>query len=167
MVSPELLLMETIQAHHDRLLSSVCGRLENLSQSRYEVIPFERHLEREEAMLTALLQALAGTDPSAFTGFIERIAGQRSREGYSLDEVQQALNIFEEELWAILIDTQAVTPELVAMLSLCNRLFGRAKDHLAQIFLHRTQNMQSELDDLREKFYHYSHPPNESSGREE
>jgi hypothetical protein len=167
MASPEHLLMDTIQAHRDRLLSEVCGRLEKLSQSRYEVIPFERHLEREEALLTALLQGLAGPDPSAFTGFIERIAGQRSREGYSLDEVQQALNIFEEELWSILIETQPVTPELVAMLSLGNRLFGRAKDHLAQIYLHRTQNMQSELDDLREKFYDYSHKSDKPSGRED
>lgn len=148
-------LTETILTHKDALIRDVCTRLEKLSMSHYEVIPFERHLEREEALLAALLAGLQQPQYDAFIGFIDRIAGQRSSEGYALDEVQRALNIFEQELWSILSRTQEVDGRLVAMLALCNRLFGQAKDRLAQIYLSRSQDIQNELNDLKTKFYGY------------
>ena len=155
MFTVEQQLVNIILTHKDALIRQVCTRLEKLDQSHYEVIPYERHLEREEALLAALLQGLQEPEYTVFMAFIERIGGQRSNEGYALFEVQRALNIFEEELWRILTSTQPVDGDLVAMLSLCNRLFGRAKDHLAKIYHHQRQNVQSELDDLREKFQRY------------
>ncbi|MBN2356944.1 hypothetical protein JXO59_12585 [candidate division KSB1 bacterium] len=155
-------LAETILTHKETLIRDVCTRLEKLSRSHYEVIPYERHLEREEALLTALLKGLQQPEHGAFIDFIDHIGGLRSNEGYSLEEVQRALNIFEQELWSVLIRTQPVDGRLVAMLSLCNRLFGQARDHLAKIYLSRSQDIQTELNDLRVRFYGYFKKEKES-----
>ncbi len=152
MGSAERQLVAAILSHKDELLHQVCSRLEKFSQSHYEVIPYESHLKREEALLAALLQGLTDDDPTIFISFVERVASQRSQEGYSLYEVQRALNIFEEELWRLLTTTQPVNSDMVAMLAVCNRLFGSAKDHLAKIYHQEKQQVQEELDDLRKKF---------------
>ncbi len=155
MFDPRKNLIATISKHKAELIKNVCNRLQKLERSHYEAIDFERHQEREEAMLHALLRGVEDADYSTFLDYIEKIAGRRSNEGYSLDEVQNAVTVFEEELWHILTKFVPIEPPLIDMLAICNRVFGKAKDHLARTYLKEAMETQKELDDLRQKFLAY------------
>ena len=97
-----------------------------------------------------------------FLVHVENLSIKRSREGYKLDELQQAFNIFEEELWNTIISNHKVDSELIQMLTLCHQLFTNAKDHVAQIYLKKTIDTQKELDNLSERFYVYRHDKRDS-----
>jgi len=147
--------IQAVLPHRDELIDRVCNRLQKLSRSHYEFIDYERHHEREEEFLDIILTALQENDYHLLLNYIEQLANKRSNEGYSLEEVQQAISIFEEELWNILTTYQPVREDLVEILHACNQLFGLVKDHMAKIYLEKTIKMQKKLDDLKEKFYTY------------
>ncbi|MBN1999661.1 hypothetical protein JW935_19055, partial [candidate division KSB1 bacterium] len=128
-------LIQTIKDHKDELINNICNRLQNLTASHYETIDFESHEEREKAVLHSLLESLKASNTKVFIQYLQRIASIRSAEGYTLAEVQKAVRIFEEELWAILIKYQPVNERLVNMLVICNEFFGEAKDNLAQVYM--------------------------------
>ncbi len=155
MFDPRKNLIVTISQHKAELIKNVCNRLQKLERSHYEVIDFERHQEREEAMLNALLKGMEEADYFTFLDYMEKIAGMRSNEGYSLDELQNATTVFEEELWHILTKFVPIEPSLVDMLAICNRIFGKAKDHLARTYLKEAVETRKELDDLRKRFFVY------------
>jgi hypothetical protein len=157
MFTPNKSLIETVQAHRNELLLHICNRLQNLSNSHYEMIDFEVHKKRENDILEALLTSFSEENESIFVEHIERIAIARSEEDYSLNEVQDAMRIFEEELLLLLIEHQPVQKQLIDMLLSCHHLFGKARDDLALVYYDKCMERQKQLDDLRERFYSYRH----------
>ena len=80
-------LIAAIEHHKEEVIDTVCKRLQKLSSSHYEMIDYERHSEREENFLNALLQGLRDETPESFLTFVERLSEQRSDEGYTLEEM--------------------------------------------------------------------------------
>lgn len=148
-------LMTAIETHRDELIEATCRRLQKLPGSHYEMIDYERHLEREETFLDALLQGLREEPPEAFLTFVAQLSAQRAEEGYSLPEFQEAFNVVEDALWDMLLTHFAPDAALVGMLSLVNALFRTAKDHLAQVFLQEALAAKRELEEVRKKFRAY------------
>jgi hypothetical protein len=149
------ILVQTIREHRDEMIANICNRLQKLAGSHYEVIDFDRLQEREETALSALVKSIETKDLLPLTRYIEETGTIRSSEGYPLSEVQNALRIFEEELWQMLIKYQPAEKPLIDMLALCNWIVGQAKDHLAQIYLKISLDKQAQLDALRDKFHNY------------
>jgi hypothetical protein len=160
-------LVAALNNHKDELIINVCKRLQQFSPSHYEVIDFERHQEREEEFLQVIHKALQEDDNHSLVEYMEDLAHRRSNEGYQLEEVQQAVAIFEDELWRALIASLPIQKELVDILAACNRAFGRAKDHLARGYLRKAMETQKELDDLSQRFYAYRHDKKDSTGEGE
>ena len=148
-------LITAIEQHKDELIETTCKRLQKLHGSHYEMIDYECHLEREETFLNALLQGLQEDTPDSFLSFVEHLSEQRSEEGYSLQEFQEAFNVVEETVWDMLVMYFPPDGSLVGMLASISRLFRTAKDHLAQVFLREALFSQRELEEVRKKFRAY------------
>jgi hypothetical protein len=150
-------LIKLIQEQNKILIDNICSRLQNMTGSHYASIDFERHQDREQLMLEALVQGLAEENHQSFLNFVEQLAGKRSLEGYSLAEVLQAVDIFAQESWHLLARRQKPSRDLLEMLYEINQIFGQAKNLLATIFLRQAGGAQAELDRLKEKFFVYRH----------
>lgn len=151
----EDVIIATLTANQNALISAVSSALQKYADSHYAVIAFEQHQDREEALLQAFLTSLQQPDHRAYLDYVVINAGLRSSEGYTLEEVQKALFFFEEAVWQTLMRAHPCDLELVEMLAYCTRIFTRGRDALAQIYLQKSMHTQNELDDLREKFQSY------------
>jgi hypothetical protein len=149
------ILVKIIHDHQDEMIANTCNRLQKISSSHYEVIDYERHVERELKALDALLKSIETKNCLHFNQYIEDIGTIRFKEGYRLNEVQGALRIFEEELWLLVKKYLAVEQPLIEMLSLCNWIIGEAKDHLAQVYLNKSLETGTQVEVLQEKFFKY------------
>ncbi len=156
-MNPKDIIIATLDANRQELIAAVCCALQNYGNSRYAVIAFEQHQDREEALLQAFLTGLKQPDHDAYLAYVVKNARQRSGEGYALEEVQQALIYFEEAVWKTLVENIPCNLQLVDLLALCTRIFTRGRDCLAQIYLQESIAIRSELDDLHDKFYKYLH----------
>ena len=148
-------VITAIERHREEVIDTVCKRLQRLSSSHYEIIDYERHLEREENFLNALLQGLRDEIPESFLTFVEHLSEQRSDEGYTLKEFQDAFNVVEDTLWDMLVIHFPYDASLVGMLAIVSKLFRAAKDRLARVFLQEALSAQRELEHLRNKFRVY------------
>jgi hypothetical protein len=148
-------VITAIERHREEVIDTVCKRLQKLSSSHYEMIDYERHLEREENFLNALLQGLQDKTPESFLTFVEHLSEQRLEEGYTLEEFQDAFNVVEDTLWDMLVTHFLHDVSLVEMLAIVSRLFRAAKDRLARVFLQETLSAQRELEHLQKKFRVY------------
>ncbi len=148
-------LIKIINSHKNELVESICVKLEQLSQSHYEVIHHEQHLEREEAFIDALVRSVRKNEPDHFIRHMRMIAEQRLNEDYEIEEVGQAVDIVEETLWNLFVAELPMQTFLIQALTLLRTRFNQAKNELAKIYLQHAQKNQQELDSLREKFYVY------------
>jgi hypothetical protein len=148
-------LITAIETYKDELVETTCRYLQKLHGSHYEMIDYERHLEREEAFLDAILQGLREETTESFLTYVNHLSAQRVEEGYSLQEFQTAFNVVADTLWNMLVTHFPPDDALVGMLALVNTLFRSAKDHLAQVFLQEALEAQKELEEVRKKFRAY------------
>jgi hypothetical protein len=149
------ILANTLRSHQDELIANTCNRLQKISKSHYEDIDYERHVEREQISLDAFIKSIETNDPIPFSTYLQDIGNIRSSEGYRLSEVQDAVRIFEEELWLLLRKYLNAAEPLVEMLALCNRIIGAAKDHLAQAYLSKFLDTGDQVETLQKKFFKY------------
>ena len=148
-------LISAIEHHKEEVIDTVCRRLQKLSSSHYEMIDYERHVEREENFLNAFLQGLRDESPESFLTFVEHLSEQRSEEGYTLEEFEDAFNVVEDTLWDMLVTHFPHDASLIGMLALISKLFRASKDRLARVFLQEALSAQRELENLRKKFRVY------------
>lgn len=148
-------LIRAIKQHKDELVETTANRLQKLGSSHYEIIDYERHLEREEAFLNALLDGLQEDPPDSFIAFVEALSEQRSEEGYKLEEFQDAFNIVEETLCDTLKKHFTPDASLVGMLTVGRKFLRLAKDHVARVYLQEALSAERELENLRKKFRVY------------
>jgi hypothetical protein len=148
-------LIDLIEQHRDALVDAVCKRLQKLQGSHYEFIDYECHLEREQTFLTAILDGLRDPQFLPFLEFVDQLTEQRLKEGYTLEEFQEAFNVVEDSVWEILVAHQPCSQALVEMLAMMAHLFQAAKDHLARVYFHKVVYAERELDELRKKFRVY------------
>ncbi len=148
-------LKRVIKEHRDDLINRICNKLQKMSESHYEIIDFERHQEREEEFLDIMLKVIADCDDKPLIQYMENLANKRSNEGYTLEEVQKAIRIFENEFWSMLTTCYPLSEELVELLTECNRAFAVARDNFAKYYVSKTLDIQNELNTLKERFYIY------------
>lgn len=148
-------LLETLQHHREELIDRVCNRLQKLSRSRYEVIDYERHREREEEFFDIVVESFQENNTQRLLNHMSDLAVVRANEGYQMEEVQKAIDIFEEELWNVLTTYQPKDAVLVEQLVLCNRIFCEAKNYFSRQYMKKVLQMQQSLSNLKEKFYVY------------
>lgn len=150
-------LAQLIEEHFDEIVNHICNRLQKISPSHYEVIDFERHQEREEDFLNLIITTLKKNNNRAILDYITELANTRHNEGYSLHEVQQAINIIEEELWQSIIKSKWEKASIIQMLFECHRLLVLIRNQFAQAYLDKQIEFQKRMNELKERFYIYRH----------
>jgi hypothetical protein len=66
--------------------------------------------------------------------YMNQVAGDRYHAGYSIREVQIAINVLEEALWSHIVRDMS-TGELAEALGLVSTVLGAAKDTLARTYV--------------------------------
>jgi hypothetical protein len=159
-------LINAIEDHKEELITRTCNRLQTFSPSHYEVISFEQHQEREERFLNVILGRLREEDESeSLSHYIEFLVEQRSNEGYSLVEIEQAFDIVEDTLWEVLVKYWPLEQSLIEALSLIRKFFHETKNSFAQLFLRDALTTQKQVSKIHQKFAEYREiHDHESSG---
>jgi hypothetical protein len=148
-------LITALEQYKSELIGTVSKRLQKLEGTHYADIDYERHLEREETFLNALLQGLQDETPGSFLTFVDQLSEQRTNEGYSLQEFQEAFNIVEDTVWDTLVTHFSTEDSLIGMLAIVSKVFRTAKDLLARVYLRKALFAERELEEVRKKFRTY------------
>ena len=148
-------LIKAIKEHKNELILRVCNRLQKFPHSHYETICYEKHQEREELFLNVILQKLQENNSKPLTQYIEHLVEQRSNEGYSLSEIEEAFDIVEDTLWEVLVKYCPLQQSLIEVLSLVRKLFHEIKNSVAQVFLQDALTTQKQIENICRKFAEY------------
>jgi hypothetical protein len=127
-------LHDLMAAERDVLREALLTQIRNSTATRYRNVELESLRERCGTLVDKFLEAVEGS-PRCFVDYITGIAGARIGEGFHLDEIQMALNIFEEYAWKICAHKVEDKDQLLKDLSLVTGIFGTAKDQLAREYL--------------------------------
>lgn len=90
--------------------------------------------ERLDELFSLVVSTLQTRDLARLSTFIERLATDRFNEGFSLAEVQTAMNSLEEAMWQRTVDT-IPAEELAEVIGLQSTVLGYAKDTLARTWV--------------------------------
>jgi len=151
------ILLKVVETNFDNTVNRICNRLQKISPSHYEIIDFERHQEREEQFLSLICDALRNEDVGILEKHMISLADTRHNEGYTLKEVQSAIDAIEEELWHTIVHSGYENHDIIDMLFECHRMMVRARNQFATSFAEKQIDTQKRMNKLKERFYIYKH----------
>ncbi len=143
-------LHDLMAAERDVLREAVLTQIRNSTATHYRNADLGSLRERCGTLVAKFLEAVEGS-PRCFVDYITSIAGTRFGEGFRLEEIQMALNIFEEYAWKICAHKVEDKDQLLKDLSLVTGIFGTAKDQLALEYLKQRNGLLSSARPLIEK----------------
>ncbi len=150
-------LIKLIEEHKEELLMRTCNKLQRFSQSHYESIAYEKHLEREELFLNVLLHTLQDETSDSLPEYVRQLVGERANEGYQLKEIEEAFDIVEDTLWEVLPKYCPLEESLIDVLAIVRKLIRQAKNSLGQLFLDGVLITQKQFHAVHKKFSEYRH----------
>jgi hypothetical protein len=143
-------LHELMAAERNVLREALLTQIRHSTSAHYRSMELEALRERCGTLVSKFLEAVQGS-PRCFVDYIAGIAGTRFGEGFRLEEIQMALNIFEEYAWKICAHKVEDKEQLLKDLSLVTGIFGTAKDQLALAYLKQRNGLLSSARPLIEK----------------
>lgn len=112
----------------------------------------ESVLRARADLLAAKLVHSVTEDAATLCNHLRAIAQERIGEGYALEELQLALNVLEQEAWAVVAETQGLLQsELVAQLALLSSVCGAAKDQLARVYFASKERAEMRVVELERR----------------
>ena len=90
--------------------------------------------ERLDELFSLVVSTVQTRDLARLSTFVEGLATDRFNEGFSLAEVQTAMNSLEEAMWHRIVDA-VTTDELPEAIGLLSTVLGFAKDTLARTWV--------------------------------
>lgn len=143
-------LFDLMATEREVLKEALLTQIRNSTATQYRKLNLEVLRERCGTLVEKFLESVEGS-PRCFVDYIISIAGARIGEGFQLEEIQMALNIFEEYSWKICAHKVADKDQLLKDLSLVTGIFGSAKDQLAREYLKQRESLISSARPLIEK----------------
>lgn len=148
-------LIHAIEEHKAELVERTCNKLQKFSQSHYETVAYEQHLEREELFLNVILHTLRDDRSESLPKYIKELVEQRTNEGYTLKEIEEAFDIVEDTLWEVLVKYCPLEQSLIEVLSTVRKFFREVKNSFGYLFLQDALTAQKQFEDIRRKFAEY------------
>ncbi|MCG6926115.1 MAG: hypothetical protein LJF30_12470 [Acidobacteria bacterium] len=124
-------LRQILRRHSTSIAAHLAAELVKGSESRFQKIDSEVLSERC-AMLVEALVASAWQGADQLAQRVTMIAQQRFKEGFLLEDLQQALRILEVDAWRI-IANESGQDSVVTNLGTLTIAMGYARDELARI----------------------------------
>ena len=140
-------LAKLIHAEAGAIADELASELRRANAPHYRRLAEGMLRRRCQELVQAFLESCVGR-PGAFEAHVRRITEQRMGEGFSLDEMQQALTILEQRAWQVAVEGSNVA-QLVRHLSVVTGTIGRAKDELARMFYSGKQRADAALARLQ------------------
>jgi FAD/FMN-containing dehydrogenase len=141
------ILLPALLERQDRLARSLFLRVRSSTATHYREVDAELLDERCKSLMAAFCDSVK-ISPASFGDYVAAIAKDRIEAGYQLNELQLLMNILEELLWQLCIETIADRNELIKALSVVSGTVGHAKDQLSKVFLSRAVACASKAPDV-------------------
>jgi hypothetical protein len=107
--------------------------------------------QRLDRLYSLMLQSLESRNLVPIIDHMTQVAAERFEAGYDLREVQTAINVLEEAVWKVVVES--VPPEQLAQsLGLVGTVLGAAKDSLARAYVSLATKTKSPSLDLSAVF---------------
>lgn len=139
-------LVRLLEKEGSKLSSNLCRFMRTSTAVHYNQTPSSLLVYRCDMLVESLREAVR-SNLFEFTTTIEATASERYDECYLLEEVQLALTTLEELMWRACNEYFDDRKELTTALSLISYTIGNAKDHLARIYVTRTEETVNPLDE--------------------
>jgi hypothetical protein len=116
------------------VLDEAVASLGRTHLSHYESAGENVTRERLDELFSLVVSTVQTRDLARLSTFVEGLATDRFNEGFSLAEVQTAMNSLEEAMWHRIVDA-VPTDELPEAIGLLSTVLGFAKDTLARTWV--------------------------------
>lgn len=128
-------LLERLEARAATLVEEAATALEQARLRHYDGDGPAAIRERMTAELAAVLQSLRDGSPVAVIEHADRIAGERFRAGFGIEEILVAYNTLEEAIWRFLVAEPESAEGLADDLGRIGSVLGAGKDELARAYV--------------------------------
>jgi hypothetical protein len=119
--------------------------------THYAAAGSDEAYRRLDRLYSLMLQSLESRNLVPIIDQMTQIAAERFEAGYDLREVQTAINVLEEAVWKVVVES--VPPEQLAQsLGLVGTVLGAAKDSLARAYVSLATKTKSPSLDLSAVF---------------
>jgi hypothetical protein len=116
------------------VLDEAFASLEHTQAAHYVAAGESVTRERLDELFSLVVSTLQTRDLAALSTFVQQLATRRFDEGYSIGEVQVAMNSLEEAMWHRVV-AAAPPADLAEAIGLLSTVLGYAKDTLARTWV--------------------------------
>ncbi|HEX2704492.1 MAG TPA: hypothetical protein VHM65_01945 [Candidatus Lustribacter sp.] len=143
--------VERLEAQSSVFVEEAAAALERQGMKHYVDSGAESTRDRMQELMDLLLECLRGKTLLPMVKHAERVANERYRAGFGLEEVQTSFNVMEESLWKHLVH-EAPVAELAEDLGLIGTVLGAGKDQLARTYVSLASHHHAPSLDLHALF---------------
>ena len=127
-------LYNLLDKYKKTIIDTAVNNLECVKNSRYHEEGTERLRQRLETLYFVVMDCIKNRQLLHIYQYSERIANERFKAGYDLQDVQTAFNILEELIWKKIIEKLAAD-QLAEALGLVSTVLSRGKESLARTYV--------------------------------
>ena len=134
------LLAGIVEAKSEQIALNFVNEVRKLKH--YKLLEFDEVYKRGKAFLDAFLASIRENEIAPFLSYMSNISGERSLQGYELDETLTAFKVLEENVWHSVMQ-DAPNQDIPKLLKIANHVLGVGKDQLARVYLNlriKTEN---------------------------
>lgn len=127
-------LIELLDKEGEQIINEATASLTRCDLTHYKEAGHAVSRERLDELFRLTVLGIRDRNLVPVIDHMARVAGQRFHAGYTIREVQIAINVLEEAIWNHIVQN---TPpeELAEALGLASTVLGAAKDSLARTYV--------------------------------
>lgn len=142
---------DLLTARRDAIVERATESLSRAHLPSYEAVGQDRSRERLAHLLELTILAIERRSLTELLHYVEKIAAGRFQAGFTLPEVQTAVNVLEEAIWRTVVD-EVPPAELAEAFGLVGTALGAFKDRLAAAYVELASHAKAPSLDLRALF---------------
>jgi hypothetical protein len=119
--------------------------------THYAAAGTDEAYQRLDRLYSLMLQSLESRNLVPIIDHMTQVAAERFEAGYDLREVQTAINVLEEAVWKVVVES-VPSEQLAQSLGLVGTVLGAAKDSLARAYVSLATKTKSPSLDLSAVF---------------
>lgn len=136
------LLADIVETRSEQIALNFVNEVRKLKH--YKLLEVDEVYKRGKAFLNAFLASIRANEIAPFLSYMSKISGERSLQGYELDETLTAFKVLEENVWNSVMQ-DAPGQDVPKLLKIANLVLGVGKDQLARVYLNLRIKAESKL----------------------
>ncbi|HNS39634.1 MAG TPA: hypothetical protein PKJ56_05220 [Promineifilum sp.] len=144
-------LLTLLEEQETEIVDEAALSLERLRLPRYQEAGHALSRDRLAELYRLVLESISSRNLVPIMDHMAQVARERFHAGYSIREVQIAINVLEEGIWNRIV-SQSPPEELAESLGLVSTVLGAAKDSLARAYVSLASQTKAPSLDLSALF---------------